>query len=229
VPGQDLLRDLFERHKSHLEPRVRQDVESMVRHAVSQDRYRTFVTCACRDGNNLTMWRDYTGPEVGFAVALDTTKPLSMRRQKAMTVPMVDKLGIPDVDDEKSRQTVIEDAHGSLGTFEWRQAVYEPEKQVEIAWGRLRELVDSAEARSKRQQGSRHELDVMADINSELQTFKHSGFEDEREMRVVTWTALFSTLVYVKHRPSRYGIVPYVELGIPADRHGSSANWMCSR
>lgn len=223
--GADLLRDLLERHKNHLEPKVLHDVQSMVRHALSQDRYKTFVTCACRDGNNLTMWRNYTGPEVGFAVALDTTKPLSMRRQKAMTAQTVDKLGIPDVDDEKSRQHVIADAHRSLGTFEWRQAVYESEKQIEIAWGRLRELVDAAEAHAKQQQGPRHELDVMADIYSELQAFKNSGFEDEREMRVVCWTALYSTLVYVKHRPSRYGIVPYVELCLPADPDGSSANY----
>jgi hypothetical protein len=223
--GQDLLWDLLERHKTYLDSRVLQDVQSMVRHAVSQDRYRTFVSCACRDGNNLTMWRNYTGPEVGFAIALDTTKTLAMRRQKEMTAAMVEKLGIPDADDEMSRQHVIAGAHRSLGTFEWRAAVYESEKQVEIAWGRLRELVGAAEARVKRQQAPRHELDVMADINSELQMFKHSGFGDEREMRVVCWTALYSTLVYVKHRPSRYGIVPYVELCLPAEPDGSSANY----
>jgi hypothetical protein len=171
------------------------------------------------------MWRNYTGPEVGFAVALDTTKPLSMRRQKEMTASAVDRLGIPDIDDDKSREQVIADAHGSLGAFEWRQAVYESKKQVEIAWSRLRELVDAAEARAEGKQGLRHELDVMADINGELQTFKHSGFRDEREMRVVCWTALYSTPVYVKHRPSRYGIVPYVELCLPAEPDGSSTNY----
>jgi hypothetical protein len=137
---------------------------------------------------------------------------------------MVEKLRIPDVDDDEGRQHVIAGAHRSLGAFEWRQAVYELEKQIEIAWGRLRELVDAGEARAIRQQGPRHELDVMADIYSELQTFKHSGFEDEREMRIVCWTALYSTLVYVKHRPSRYGIVPYVELCLPADPDGTLDN-----
>lgn len=212
--GAELLRSLLDRHKVHLEPKVRVDVQSMVHHATAQDRDRTFVACACKDPNNLTMWRSYTGPEVGFAVGLDTTKPLSMRRQRAMTDEMIEQLGFLDDD---SKQEVINNARRDLGSFTWREAVYHPEKQVRIAWGRLRELESAAIARSSGRQPDRNELDVMSDIYDELQTFKHYGFEDEREMRVVCWAGLHTDLIYVKHRPSTYGVVPYVELCLPAD------------
>jgi hypothetical protein len=210
--GAELLRRLLNQHKDYLEPRVRLDVQSMVKHATAQDRYRTFVSCACKDANNLTMWRNYTGPEVGFAIGLDTTRPLRMRRQKAMTDEMIGQLGFLDDD---SKLEVINNARRDLGSFAWRAAVYNPEEQVQVAWGRLRELETAALARSQGQQPERYELDVMADIYDELQTFKHYGFEDEREMRVVCWAGLHTDLIYVKHRPSPYGVVPYVELCLP--------------
>lgn len=219
--GAELLRCLLDRHKGYLQSDVLADVQSMVRHATGQDRYRTFVACGCKDPNNLTMWRNYTGPEVGFAVGLDATQALSMRRQKAMTDEMVDKLGIPDVDDDESRQYVIAEARRDLGSFTWREAVYDPENQIQIAWGRLLELESAAVARSNGQQAERYELDVMSDIYDELQTFKHPGFEDEQEMRVVCWAGLHTDLVYVKHRPSPYGIVPYVELCLPVDSNSN--------
>ena len=57
----------------------------------------------------------------------------------------------------------------------------------------------------------------MNDIYHELQTFKHPGFEDEREKRTVCWSGPHTDLVYLKHRPSAYGVVPYVELCLPKD------------
>ena len=212
--GAELLINLIKQHQHYLAPDIKADVCSMARSATVQDRYRTFVACACKDPNNLTMWRNYTGPEVGFAVGLDTTKPLSMRRQTAMTKDMVDKLGFQDPDDEKE---VFDNARRNLGSFAWREAIYDPEKQRVIAWGRLLELEKAAVAHSNGQQAKRDELDVMYDIYEELQTFKDSGFVDEREKRVVCRADLYTDLVYVKHRPSRYGIVPYVELCLPAD------------
>ncbi|WP_404500453.1 DUF2971 domain-containing protein [Arthrobacter sp. GAS37] len=212
--GAEQLKSLIKQHQHYLAPGILADVCSMVRSATAQDRYRTFVTCACKDPNNLTMWRNYTGPEVGFAVGLDTTKPLSMRRQTAMTKEMVDKLGFQDPYDE---QEVFDNARRELGSFAWREAIYDTEEQKAIAWGRLLELEKAAVARSNGQQAERHELDVMYDIYGELQTFKNSGFVDEREMRVVCGAGLYTDLIYVKHRPSRYGIVPYVELCLPTD------------
>jgi hypothetical protein len=219
--GAELLRNLLERHKGYLDTGVLADLESMLRYATSQDPYKTFVACGCKDPNNLTMWRNYTGPEVGFAVGLDATKAMSMRRQRVMTEEMVDKLGFLEQD---SKQEVFENALRDLGSFPWRDAVYNPESQIEIAWGRLRELESASVARSNGEWADRHELDVMSDIYNELQTFKHPGFEDEREMRVVCWAGLHTDLVYVKHRASRYGIVPYVELCLPADSKNNSSN-----
>lgn len=211
--GANLIRSLLGRHESYLEPRVYSDVEQMVYYATSQDRNKTFVACACKDPNNLTMWRNYTGPEVGFAVGLDVSRALSMRRQIALTEATFDHLGLA----AETRQDLLDHAHRDLGSFIWREAVYSHERQVQIAWGRLKELESVSLAKSGRHHAERPELDIMSNIWDELQTFKHYGFEDEREMRVVCWAGLHTDLVYLKHRPSPYGVVPYVELCIPED------------
>lgn len=215
--GAHLFKDLLERHKVTLDPTVRENVQAMARSALAPDRYKTFVACACTDPNNLTMWRNYTGPEVGFAVGLDSTKSLFIRRQKAMTEQMVDKMGFLD---EESKQEVFIRAREDRWHFKWREAVYDPDKQVKLAWGRLLELESTADARSEGREPEKHEITLMAEIHSELQTFKDHGFEDEREMRIVCATSLHADLVSVKYRPSRYGIVPYVELCLPAGRNG---------
>lgn len=211
--GAELFRSLFDRHKIHLEPKIHADVQSMVHYATSQDRDMTFVACACKDPNNLTMWRNYTGPEVGYAVGLDMSEPLSMRRQRVLTEEMIAHLGLED----ESKQDLFTHARRDLGSFTWRETVYQQERQVQIAWARLRELESAAVTKSSRQHSERPQLAIMSNIWDELQTFKHYGFEDEREMRVVCWAGLHADLIYLKHRPSLYGVVPYVELCLPAD------------
>ncbi|MCO4252185.1 DUF2971 domain-containing protein [Pseudarthrobacter raffinosi] len=212
--GADLFRDLFERHKVTLDPKILENVQAMAGIALV-DRYKTFVACACTDPNNLTMWRNYTGPEVGFAVGIDSTKPLFIRRQKAMTQQMVDQMGFLD---EESKQEVFIRARENRWSFKWREAVYDPGKQVKLSWGRLLELESTAVARSEGRESEN--IHVVAEIFNELQTFKDHGFKDEREMRIVCSTSLHADLVSVKYRPSRYGIVPYVELCLPAGPNG---------
>ncbi|MBG0741098.1 hypothetical protein IV500_17140 [Paeniglutamicibacter antarcticus] len=212
--GTDLLQGLLARHGPNLDPQVVADVRAMVRSATTQDRYKTFIACACKDANNLTMWRNYTGPDVGFAVGLSPDKALSVRRQRAMTREMVAKMGFLDKDSEDE---VFDGARWDMGSFGWQETVYDPKKQLDTAWGLLRDLENTAVARRNGRTIEKHELDVMTEINRDLQTFKHPGFKDEQETRVVCTAALHTDLVYVKHRPSRYGIVPYVELCLPAE------------
>ncbi|MGO4586816.1 DUF2971 domain-containing protein [Arthrobacter sp. 2RAF6] len=212
--GTNLLQGLLLRHQPNLDPRIAGDVQAMVRAATSLDRYKTFVACACKDANNLTMWRNYTGPDVGFAVGLDPKETLSVRRQRAMTQEMVAKMGFLD---KESEEEILNSARWDMGSFEWQEAIYDPEDQLKTAWGLLRELEDTATARHDNLPIHKHEIEIVRDIYRHLQVFKHPGFEDERETRVVCATTLHTDLVYVKHRPSRYGIVPYVELCLPAE------------
>jgi hypothetical protein len=212
--GKKLLQGLLSRHRPNIDPRVVDDIHMMVNVATNFDRYKTFVACACRDANNLTMWRNYTGPEVGFAVGLDPKEALFVRRQRAMTRDMVANLGFQEKEDEDE---VFDSARWDMASFQWQKTSYEPEKQLDIAWGLLRELEQTAIARRDEQPIKKHEMELVRDIYRELQTFKHPGFKDERETRIVCAAGLHTDLVYVKHRPSRYGIVPYVELCLPAE------------
>lgn len=215
LTGAALLQDLLERHKGYLEPKVLADIRSMLRYATARDRYKTFLTCACQDPNNLTMWRNYTGNSVGFAVGIDSSKALSMRRQRPMTDSTLDKQGFLDEDE---RREVLANALRPLDAFGWQKVKYDKEYQARWAWGRLRELEQASrshQSKIARDSNTRHELDIMSDIYEDLQTIKEPGFKDERESRVLCWTPLHTDLVYVKYRPNQYGIVPYVELGIP--------------
>ncbi|BCT74169.1 hypothetical protein SCMU_00110 [Sinomonas cyclohexanicum] len=215
LTGAMLLQELLERHKAYLEPKVLADIRSMLRYATARDRYKAFLACACEDPNNLTMWRNYTGNSVGFAIGIDSSKALSMRRQRPMTSSMLDEQGFHD---DAERREVLENGRRPLGAFAWQEVKYDKEDHIKWAWGRLRELEGASRAhqsKSTRSPKTRPELDVMSDIYEDLQTIKDSGFKDERETRVLCWTALHTDLTYVKYRPNQYGIVPYVELGIP--------------
>jgi hypothetical protein len=212
--GANLFRDLLERHQVTLDPKILEHVQAMAGIALV-DRYKMFVACACTGPNNLTMWRNYTGPEVGFAVGLDSTKPLFIRRQKAMTEQMMDQMGVVP---KEHKQEVFIRARENRWSFKWREAVYDPDNQVKLAWGRLLELESTADARSEGRETENTNL--LAEIYNELQTFKHHGFKDERELRIVCSISFHADLASVKYRPSRYGIVPYVELCQPAGENG---------
>lgn len=50
-------------------------------------------------------------------------------------------------------------------------------------------------------------------LQSELNRIKDSGFSDERERRILAQVS--PHWKYVLHRPGRFGLIPYVELGLP--------------
>ncbi len=158
--GTDLLQGLLSHHGPNLDSRVVEDVQKMVCSATIQDRYKTFVVCACKDANNLTMWRNYTGPDVGFAVGLSPNKALSVRRQRAMTREMVVKMGFLDKDSEDE---VFGGARWDMGSFGWQETVYDPKKQLDTAWGLLRDLENTAIARRDGRTMEKNELDVMTE------------------------------------------------------------------
>lgn len=101
LTGDALFRDLFNRHINEVDPRINGGVQFALQSALRTDRYRTFIVCASKAPDNLTLWRNYTGPEVGFAVALDASQPLSMRRQRPLTEETIQQLGYLNEEDNQ--------------------------------------------------------------------------------------------------------------------------------
>ncbi len=60
----------------------------------------------------------------------------------------------------------------------------------------------------------------MRSVARTLPTLKHRGFEGEAESRIVCAAGMHIDLMYLKHRPGRLGLIPYVELGVPVNPLG---------
>lgn len=93
--------------------------------------------------------------------------------------------------------------------------MYAPEEQSWTAWSTLLEI--EATARAEGREIDTHKLDAMMDAAMVLPTFKNPAFKDEEAIRIVCSAGRNADLMYLKHRPARYGMIPYVELGVPQD------------
>lgn len=212
LTGDALFRDLFNRHMNEVDPRINGGVQFALESALRTDRYRTFIACASKAPDNLTLWRNYTGPEVGFAVALDASQPLSMRRQRPLTEEMIQRLGyVNEEDNQELRKLAARD----IDPFDWREAVYTLEEKKLVAWQAILDVEDAVSSHGEDRKPRKDDLTAMADVAQVIQTFKHEAFKDEQEMRIVCGAPMHADLMYLKHRPGRYGIIPYVELGLP--------------
>ncbi len=212
-----MFRELVQTHLKEVDADIRADFSFLVETALQNDRYRTFIACASKEPDNLTLWRNYTGSEVGFAVALDGRKSLLMRRQRPVTEKMIDPLGFLE---EEDKQLVRDQAAGVSGQFGWSPAVYFRAEQAKIAWEALRGIEAAALPQTEGTEGTVLENDwlhAFANVAMAFPTFKNTAFKDEAEMRIVCGAAIHADLMYLKHRTGRYGIIPYVELGLPED------------
>lgn len=209
--GKVVFERLLSAYGGEVDSRIKSNFDAMVRRSLFGDRYRTFIACASKRPNSLTMWPNYTSG-VGFAVALDGNKPLLMRRQKPFTEKMISALGYHD---EDSKQIMRERAAIGSAEFTWASVVYEREEQHRLAWAALREIEATATARAEGRTPERHEFEVMGAAARVLPTFKDPAFRDEDETRIVCDAGMHVDLMYLKHREGRYGMIPYVELGLP--------------
>lgn len=211
--GLEVFKKLLATDPSAVDERIRGDFDAMVRDALTIDPYRRYIACASQQPDSLTMWRNYTA-EVGYAVALDGTKPFLMRRQRQFTESMIAALGIHD---DNSKQRLRDDSDAGSPEFAWTPVVYKPEAQHKAAWALLHDIEAAAVARLEGRHIEKHELYAMLDAAMAVPTFKNPAFEDEAETRIVCNAGAHVDRMYLKHRPGKYGMIPYVELGLPID------------
>lgn len=183
----------------------------------------SFVACACDDGDSLTMWRNYTGGEVGFAVRLDPERPLHLRRQRSIEdaiFPADHKLL---ANENYSLAATLSLLGKALENFDgnpidWQDAIYNKEQQDALArqyLARVRSYV--ADPGLQTNDGAEEISDVMLNFDRQLQMFKDEAFKDEQEKRIVCALQQPLSRCFVKFRTGKYGIVPYVELGVPVE------------
>jgi hypothetical protein len=92
--------------------------------------------------------------------------------------------------------------------------VYEPDEQKRILAKALSELRQAHDEVRRESAGT--SLDFMRKQRSlfnQSNRIKDYGFRDEQELRVFAEAA--PSWKYVLHRPGRFGLIPYIELGLP--------------
>lgn len=171
-----------------------------------------FILSASEEPNSLTMWRYYGRDQVGFAVGLDRNITLGVRAQKKVSKhPNPAANYYAGAGDEVGTLEENPDEDGQV-VEHWRGMIYNERRQEDIirrALVRLRSALDES-------RGNNISFDVALkklSLLSELNRVKHKGFMDEREVRILAQVS--PPWKYVIHRPGRFGMIPYVELGLP--------------
>lgn len=203
--AQPILKNLLDRALSsrHLAPEQKAFMENCVELAIASSSFNPlYVCCASEQEDSLAQWRAYG--EAGYAIGIANTPDL---------------YGVVVDSPERPRRVALRGPWPS-----WSKVVYDEPGQTELlAQGlsfcaqitpdpRREELIPGMTAH----QGGA----VLAGL---LCYCKHPAFSVEEEVRLVAITPLNSNAV--RHRPSRYGVAPYVRLAMPADRPVGEPAW----
>lgn len=170
----------------------------------------SYLLSASRLGDSLTMWRNYGGDGVAYAIGLDRNSPLvPLEHVKGdahpkpppdFYTPEWEDLG----DGERYNLNPSPDYVLVLGKS-WHDVTYISGPDHEA----VRAEFDHMASRLESDKGDRL-LFFWMYPDGTLRLMKDAGFRDEREVRMVV--SVHPEWKFVQHRPSRFGLVPYIEL-----------------
>jgi hypothetical protein len=213
LTGQRALSDLFEKRRPGLADwQVRQILFTGI--SRTADVHGNFLLCAASAPDLLTVWRNYGGDEIAYAVGLDATTPL---------VPIEQVVGD---DNPHPPPGYYDDDVTDLGGGEY---VSHSPDEVRIAGGNWRKvdyIAGPTDAVVEREFD-----DLLLDLveppagetrvpwkllmaslaGSPTNFWKDRGFEDEREVRSA-WNVA-PRWKFIKYRAHRFGLVPFIEVG----------------
>ncbi|WP_285026098.1 hypothetical protein [Plantibacter sp. ME-Dv--P-122b] len=187
--------------------------------------FSNFLLSAARDPDSLTLWRNYGVSEVAYSIELDGSQslvPLVARSGESHPSPPPDFYAPDEVaEDGTPIHYFPADATFVLGGS-WRDVDYIEGVDDPLIGKRLDELI--ARYRKNRDAGK---LIVTGYANAPIDFMKDRGFSDEREVRCVF--TVNPWWKFVRYRPTRFGIVPYIELtgggGKMEEEWGSRGSW----
>lgn len=219
LSGLRQVKAIFEERRGELEPSLQEEIVAKLSTKSRSYRTETYVLSACQEGDNLTMWRNY-GRSVGFSIGFDTSTKLSARE-------LVDAARHPSpppkyYNDEWHEEITDEDgATHYVGwspddpqqlTEGWDAVVYQPEEQRQLAADVLEQTIQAIQEERNGTAKGLFTGDARIWLAFEsLRLIKDSGFQDEREWRLLSTVA--PAWKFVDFRSGPYGLVPFVELG----------------
>lgn len=213
LTGHHVLQREFDEQKPTMdaeEARGLSDLISSLEHSVRLSR---FVLSASEDDDSLTMWRLYGNDEVSYAVGLDPNVGLIPRQQARGDHH-------PNPPTGYYEEHEVHDEEGNLigawnpDTIEaddqiWMPVIYADDEQRELAADAINALRIGLLSKGE----TFMEFLVMSGVMEKLRLLKDQGFKDEREQRVLA--SANPEWKFLKHRPGRFGLIPYLELGVP--------------
>ncbi|WP_155854567.1 hypothetical protein [Paenarthrobacter nicotinovorans] len=193
------------------------------------DPSKAFILSASRDGDSLTLWRNYGKHAVGYAVGLRPDVPLTpLEVQEGDSHPnppegwereMLDTPAGPQLAFDPDRPEVTPITHENE---QWFEVVYGGEKRRKILSEEAWEFIaPTPEAQKKRT--------IILPWLSSLLRIKDAGFRDEREVRM-GYTAVQPDWKFLQFRGTQWGLTPYIQLtAAPDDYNAEEAAWGSAR
>jgi hypothetical protein len=183
----------------------------------SPDVHGNFLLCAAAESDLLTVWRNYGGDEIAYAIGLDASSPLVPIEQVSATEHPAPPeryyenavIDLGDGDFESHDPDDVRIAGGSWRKVEYIGGPTDAVVQREFD-GLLADLVEPQAGENRVPWRL-----VMSNLaGSPTNFWKDRGFSDEREVRSA-WNVAPSWK-FVKYRAHRFGLVPYIEVATPA-------------
>lgn len=212
VSGSDRLKEVYgELDEEYAE--LKEELEKNLA-GFATPREENFILSACEHGDSLTMWRYYGRDEVSFAVGLARDVPLGVRAQKKGDSHPFPPPGYKDGPRDPNGQLEWDPDQEGQAVESWDAMVYDPDEQKKILSQALSDLRDAHEQAKRDENKFSFSLYMeRLSLLGQLNRIKDYAFRDEQELR--TLAEVSPAWKYVLHRPGRYGLIPYIELGIP--------------
>ena len=173
----------------------------------------SFILSASRAGDSLTLWRNYGGHEVAYALKLDRARKLipieQIKGEKHPSPPPNYPKPEYEQVDEGEYALISDPDYKFVGGGTWRRVSYIRGATDPKVTAQVGKLVKDLTPTSNQLASVMTEY-TWQSIYSPTVYWKHQGFMDEREVRAA-WTAVPSWK-FVKYRPGRFGLVPYIEV-----------------
>lgn len=212
------LRNAGDRERETLTDRQSARFDILMRHA-ERNGLEAFLLCAAVEPDLLTVWRGY-GASVSYAIELDA-------RIDLLPVMQVSGDTHPFPPSTWVREEIDRDDDGDpiLGP--------DPDEvRIEFqGWNPVQYDSTTAERRVKRiAKQARQAPDPLSDAllpwmnlgGIDLLQLKHHAFVDEREARMVF--EVYPRWKFVKHRSTRFGLTPYIEVSAADEDNQVAAN-----
>lgn len=185
LTGQRALSDLFQKRRPRLADwQIRQIVFTGI--SQTADVYGNHLLCAASDPDLLTVWRNYGGGEIAYAVGLDGTIPLVPIEQIAGDAhptppPRYYDDAVVDLGDGEYESHDPDEVHIAGGS--WRKVEYINGPTDAVVQREFDELILDLVEPPPGQNRVPWRLLLASFAGSPTNFWKHRGFEDEREVR----------------------------------------------